>query len=229
MIRVASFNVKNLNMGSDEESLKKRDYDEIARLLRGYDIVVMQEVLSQKLVEGFMGNNENTFTGENSIYPFITPFILGCIFARYKIFDFWNKIGNNQWTRIYKLVIELWLVIAGYKFYHNISKKVIWEYHYGVYTVFFILMCVDIIMLFPFISRTLNCVGKHSTNIFLIHTLLQLYFKDQLMAPRHFCLITLLWLLISIILSIMIETLKKITRYNKLIDWLSSIIRESLH
>lgn len=61
MIRVASFNVKNLNMGSDEESLKKRDYDEIARLLRGYDIVVMQEVLSQKLVEGFMGNNENAY------------------------------------------------------------------------------------------------------------------------------------------------------------------------
>lgn len=61
MIRVASFNVKNLNMGKDEESMKNRDYDEIARLMRGYDIVVMQEVLSQRLIEGFMGNSESAY------------------------------------------------------------------------------------------------------------------------------------------------------------------------
>lgn len=58
MIRVASFNVKNLNMGKDEESMKKRDYDMIASLVRGYDIVVLQEVLSKNIIEGFSGRRE---------------------------------------------------------------------------------------------------------------------------------------------------------------------------
>lgn len=58
MIRVASFNVKNLNMGKDEESLKERDYDRIVSLIRNYDIVVLQEVLTPKIIEGFSGRLE---------------------------------------------------------------------------------------------------------------------------------------------------------------------------
>ena len=40
------------------------------------------------------------------------------------------------------------------------------------------------------------------------------------MIPKYFALILLIWLLVSIALSILIETLKKATRYDKLIDWL---------
>ena len=45
-------------MGNDEESQKKRDYDEIARLIHDYDIVVLQEVLSKNIIEGFSGRRE---------------------------------------------------------------------------------------------------------------------------------------------------------------------------
>lgn len=172
----------------------------------------------------FMGHSESAFTGENLIYPFITPFLLGCIFARYKLFDHWDTVGRNRWERVYRLIIEIWLVIVGYKLYHNIPKEVIWEYHYGIYTSLVILMCVDIIMLVPFLSKILNGIGKHSTNIFLTHTFLQFYFKDQLMVPRHFLLITLLWFFIAFMLSMVIESLKKITRYNNLINWLGLMI-----
>ena len=55
MIRIASFNVKNLNLGKDEESGKKRDLVRMVDLIRSYDIVVMQEVLNSKIIEGFFG------------------------------------------------------------------------------------------------------------------------------------------------------------------------------
>lgn len=52
MIRVASFNVKQLSMKSqDEESLKKRDIDKMAYLISKYDIVALQEVLTPAIVE----------------------------------------------------------------------------------------------------------------------------------------------------------------------------------
>ena len=52
MIRVASFNVKNLNLGNDEESKQKRDLDKIATLIKEYDIVALQEVLTPLIIEG---------------------------------------------------------------------------------------------------------------------------------------------------------------------------------
>ncbi len=52
MIRVASFNVKNLSYAAiDNDSKKKRSLKGIADLVRDYDIVVMQEVLDPKVVE----------------------------------------------------------------------------------------------------------------------------------------------------------------------------------
>ena len=52
MIRVASFNVRNLSLSTkDEESLRSRDFDKIASLVRDYDIVVLQEVLSPHIIE----------------------------------------------------------------------------------------------------------------------------------------------------------------------------------
>ena len=52
MIRVASFNVRNLSLATkDEESMRSRDFDKIASLVRDYDIVVLQEVLSPHIVE----------------------------------------------------------------------------------------------------------------------------------------------------------------------------------
>lgn len=55
MIRVASFNVKNLNYGKDEESRQRRDLDRIASLIREFDIVALQEVLSANIVDTFSG------------------------------------------------------------------------------------------------------------------------------------------------------------------------------
>lgn len=60
MIRIASFNVKNLNLGKDEDSGKKRDLKRMVDLIRDYDIVVMQEVLNSKIIEGFFGRRKSS-------------------------------------------------------------------------------------------------------------------------------------------------------------------------
>ena len=66
MIRIASFNAKNLSLATvDETSKKPRDLDEMARILRECksDIIVLQEVLNRKIIEGFsFGKNYSTLT-----------------------------------------------------------------------------------------------------------------------------------------------------------------------
>ena len=168
----------------------------------------------------FAGKGVGAYTGENSIYPFLTPFVIGCFFARYNLFDHWNSKCKSRFKRTFRFVAETCIVGAGSIFYHKIPKELVWEYHYGLYATLFILMCVDFIKLAPFFSKLLNYIGRHSANIFLTHTILLLYFRDLLMIPKYFALILLIWLLVSIALSILIETLKKATRYDKLIDWL---------
>ena len=59
MIRIASFNVKNLSLATiDKESEKKRDLDRMVDLLRDCDIVVLQEVLNPRVIEGFSSGSD---------------------------------------------------------------------------------------------------------------------------------------------------------------------------
>ncbi|MDY6339107.1 MAG: hypothetical protein SPL61_05675 [Saccharofermentans sp.] len=66
MIRIASFNAMNLSIATkDDASKKTRDLDEMARILRDCksDIIVLQEILSPRIIEGFsLGNNNSTLT-----------------------------------------------------------------------------------------------------------------------------------------------------------------------
>ena len=168
----------------------------------------------------FGANVGNAYTGENSIYPFMVSFILGCCFARYRFFDYWINITHKRWERIYKCVAEIWLVILGYKFYHNIPRGMFWEYHYGLYTTCVILLCVELIHLAPIFERALYWIGKHSMNIFLTHSILQSYLKPIIMVPKYFILDLLLLLSLSFAVSVLLEKLKKAVRYDMIVKQL---------
>lgn len=51
MIRVASFNVRNLNSEVENDSRKKRDIKRMADLVKDCDIVVLQEVVAENMVD----------------------------------------------------------------------------------------------------------------------------------------------------------------------------------
>ena len=79
-----------------------------------------------------------------------------------------------------------------------------------------ICFCRKYIVIIPGLQKLLMFLGRHSMNIYLIHNVLKnRYLMDVLYHFRHFLLIPLVLLIISLIGSICIEWLKKITGYDR--------------
>ena len=88
----------------------------------------------------------------------------------------------------------------------------------GLIPLFVIIYCYTIVFEIPFVYKALGYIGKHSMNIFMSHTFLRaFYLKDFIHMFRYPFLIVTVLLLSSLLLSIIIELLKKYTGYNKLV------------
>lgn len=69
------------------------------------------------------------------------------------------------------------------------------------------------------IERILMFLGKHSGNIFMIHWFIYGYYPDIIYYSKNVIISWLCLLVISVIVSILIEKLKELVRYNKLIKF----------
>ena len=154
-----------------------------------------------------------------SAFAFLIPYMAGSVFARYNLFERCFAIGRNQpIKKAYKFILELWMVVFLYKIYNNLDRGLFWEIHYGVFPVICILFLVEFMLSIKWLNKLLMFLGKHSFNMYLIHALLLTYVKSFLYSCKHFALITVVFIGVSLILSIIIEYLKQVTRYNKLIS-----------
>lgn len=71
----------------------------------------------------------------------------------------------------------------------------------------------------PVLRECLGFIGKHATNIFLIHTFIYYYFYTEFIYSFHSSYLIFLVLLgLSLAVSIILETVKKIFGYNHLIN-----------
>lgn len=154
-----------------------------------------------------------------------------------------DAIGNPHFITRYLLALILGIICAKYYFFERaakISKKILYADIW-----LFLLLCVAIgifrqrigyfdiseaflAMIICYLTvriipqevkfwRILAFIGKHSLNIFLIHTFIfKYYFSDFVYSFKYAGLITIVLLVISLFLSILIEQLKKILAYNKL-------------
>ena len=87
--------------------------------------------------------------------------------------------------------------------------------------------CYEFITGIPVLRQVLAFVGKHSMNIFLLHTFVRLYIlADFVYSFRHFALITLAVLLISLAISVVLELLKKYLGFYKLVSFVDKKIAE---
>lgn len=77
------------------------------------------------------------------------------------------------------------------------------------------------IKLSVYVTNTLEFLGKHSFNIFLFHTFIYYYwFSDFIYASRNPVIIFFLLLVITVIVSVGIEYLKKIIGFYKIQTWI---------
>ncbi len=167
----------------------------------------------------------SAFTGSNTVYTFLSPFILGAIFANHHYFEKWCSIGSRRiTTKVFKCIAEICLLVLLYKMFHGLSQSSFWEFHYGIYPMVFILFCVEFIIPISFIKKVLMFLGKHSMNVFLVHTFIRGYYlADFTYSWKHFILICLVLLMISIAISIVTEKAKAVLHYDKMINKLISL------
>lgn len=182
-------------------------------------LVLLWEIVFLRVISG--KNGSEVFPGRSTPYSFLTPLIIGCIFARYQVFDRWTAIGKNRpLLKAGKLALELAVLLLFYKMYFNLPITSFWEVHYGLYPTVFILICVEYVIPIPILRPVLKFFGRHSTNIYLIHTFIRTtYLADLTYSFPHFAMVPVFLLVASLMLSLLIERLKVLTRFPRLVQW----------
>ena len=166
------------------------------------------------------------FQGGTQVLSFLMPFLLGMIFGEYHVFDWLEKLSQNpdgttdKAIKTVKILVLMLALAVGYKLYYFLPFDLFWEIQYGCIPAIFILFFNELIPYFPRVSSLLSFLGKHSANMYFVHTVLRTYLKDVLYTQRWFVLTPLLLIVFSLLFSIGIEALKKALHYDKAIGHL---------
>lgn len=153
---------------------------------------------------------------------FLLAFVMGMVFAKSDVFNLWENwsIGKNDiLSDILKFCILFFLVGLGYKLYYYLPTKQYWDVKYGLIPILIILFAKEYVFSIPILGNILVFLGKHSANIWLIHTFIRYYYCESFIyGLGYWGLIILVLLLISLCISIVVEFLKKVIGYEKLIQ-----------
>lgn len=124
---------------------------------------------------GISTDNFPEVMGITGIYAFLPVFLMGMCVAKYDLFNRWFKIWNAGMKHVFKFLLELLAVFILYKAYRTLPLTVYSEIHWGVYPIVFMAFCCEFINVIPGVRQILLFLGKHSMNIFLIHTFIRKY------------------------------------------------------
>lgn len=170
------------------------------------------------------------FEGGTRPYAFMFTVFLGMIFAKYDLFQKITDLKlakDEKRSEVLKFVSLVVLIVVGFFAYIDLYMSKTWEFQYGLYAVTVLIFCKLYIIRIPHLDKALIYFGKHSMNVFLIHSFVRyIYLKDFVYGQRHFILIAAVLYFISLALSVwVIEPLKKWLHYDekmaKLIDRIS--------
>lgn len=171
------------------------------------------------------------YPGGINLYTFILPVVFGMIFADYNVFEKISERApkNKVAAYIVHLLFFGGILIAGRFIPYMYDRTVIWEVTYGVIPVVFICLFRYCIIRIPVIKNVLKFLGEHSMTIFLSHTFLRAnYLKDFIYSKNHFIVIFLVLFVLSLALALVLDGLKKLCRYDKLIAKLTEKINNKI-
>ncbi len=178
------------------------------------------------------------FFGAMGIYTFILPVYFGALFAEYKVFekiDRFKLVQNKVINEILLLVCGALIILLSICIWIWVPCNVLWEYHYGVAPLFIIIFCNRFIfkkrgLISKGVRAVFAFLGKHSMNIFLFHTCIRVrLFKDFIYSLKYPILTILALLLLSLGVSVIVELVKKLVRYDKGISFVEKKLVSLVH
>lgn len=166
------------------------------------------------------------FPGAKNIFSFFLAYILGMAFAKYDVFArlkkftlFKKSVLLSDIVLFFVYMLAFYLIVY---YTDKLGRGKIWEFNYCIAPVIVILFANRYLKRIPILNRALMFVGSHSLNIFLVHTFIRyVYLNDQLYSLKYAILIPFVLLAVSVAISVVIELLKKLIRYDVLIGKLN--------
>lgn len=169
------------------------------------------------------------FPGTKNVFSFVLAFILGMAFAKYDVFAKQDKFtlfkNHKLFSDIVLFFVYLFVFFMVVYVTDKLGRKYLWELNYCIDPVIVILFANKYLKRIPILNRALMYIGNHSLNIFLIHTFIRYeYLNDFTYSFKYALLIPFILLAISFALSVVVELLKKLIRYDKFV---SKIIKKA--
>ena len=127
-------------------------------------------------------------------------------------------IKNTNINKCIKFVINTAILVL-LVYLRQKMDDTLFEFKDGFIPFFVIYYCYEFITPLKYVSNVFAYLGKHSMNIFLLHTFIRsTYFKSFTYSFKYPLIIVLVLLILSLGVSIIFEWVKKIVKYNKIVD-----------
>lgn len=166
-----------------------------------------------------------TVTFENrNIWHYILCIAVGVVCAAENVITRlvnYKICRNVYWNKIGKFTIEFLLVVVLLMLREGELKGELYPFWDAVIPVVLIPFLCEFIFPIPVIRQIFAFLGIYSANIFMVHNFIRnVWFYDFTYQFRYPVVIVGVLLINSLILSILIELLKKGLHYNQLINWI---------
>ncbi len=155
--------------------------------------------------------------GGTSVLTFTMPFVLGVYFQTCQVFSAIDRVVDKIGSacRLFPIVLALFLMVASYQLYIHMTST-LYNLRYGGVPLLFIVACRIIFCQFRLLRSGFAFVGKYSSNMYYIHSVLLYKLFPDFFYRQRWCGLTVIWLFaITLVISILIEQLRSRCRAHK--------------
>lgn len=157
------------------------------------------------------------------IMPFAVCFADQNVFGRLKAY---SPVKNRTLGKVLKFIISTGIILALYAVWNSSWGLEHFEFALnGLIPIMIIYWAYEFLIDLPVIRQILEFLGRHSANVFYIHTFIRaLWLKKLTYSWGHAALVWLFLMGSSILCSIFVEAVKKVLHYNKISDMVTTKI-----
>ena len=156
-----------------------------------------------------------SFFNTSFLSMWLFSFTFGIFIAKYNLF---SKLNDDLNKNVIERLVKFWLyilflsVLIYQRMYGTIINGMLVD---GVLAFFIISFGYEFVSKVSFVKKIGLFLGKHSFNIFLFHSFIYLrYFKNFIYSFNYPIVIFAVLMGISIVLSVIIEEIKKLIKFN---------------
>ncbi len=163
-----------------------------------------------------------TLNGENVFVSWLFMFAIGVYFAQNDVFAklrAFKLLKNPKLNTIVMFILATAILIELYYIFIHLDVFRFWEIKTALIPTYLICYCYLFIICLPGVRQILCFLGKHALTIWLVHDIIKyIYFSDFIYSFKYFGLIYVVIFLLSVAVSVVLDFLKEIIGYNKLVD-----------